>query len=80
MYAPARTAYTGRPAARVSRPDGIGQHGIGQGRDTDMGERQSGGAAPGRRHAHPDGAAPGRSDSPQAAHDAALEALLSAAV
>ncbi|MFD7387314.1 hypothetical protein ACFV46_02480 [Streptomyces sp. NPDC059852] len=46
-----------------------------------MGERQSGGATPGRRHAHPDRMTARHPSAPQAVlDDAALEALLSAAV
>lgn len=46
-----------------------------------MGERQSGGGTPGRRRVHPDGMASGQASVPAVAlDDAALEALLSAAV
>ncbi|MGW7664478.1 hypothetical protein [Streptomyces sp. NPDC054756] len=46
-----------------------------------MGERQSGGATPGRRRAHPDRMTARHPSAPQAVlDDAALEALLSAAV
>lgn len=46
-----------------------------------MGEQQSGGGTPGRRRAHPDGLGTGRAAGPHMTFDdAALEALLSAAV
>ncbi|KUM74736.1 hypothetical protein [Streptomyces curacoi] len=46
-----------------------------------MGERQNGGGYSGRRRVHPDGTGPGRASGPATAlDDAALEALLSAAV
>ncbi|MFE6623591.1 hypothetical protein [Streptomyces sp. NPDC057740] len=46
-----------------------------------MGEQQSGGGTPGRRRAHPEGLLPGRAAGPHMTFDdAALEALLSAAV
>ncbi len=66
-------------------PWATGTEQVGQGRDTDMGERQSGGGMPGRRRAHPGGTAPGHTPHRTAGagvalDEDALEALLAAAM